>query len=176
MSENNGLQALRDEGIVLLRSVTRLESIYVTLRQTGLGKLILDAGEIAGSDNLKQLLEQLRHVEQELDWELTSEIVRLKDLCREQAARYSQGRYGVTIGGHIRLPNALPGLPDKLRVGTIAFVDEAAHELRLEGNPVRTDGTLLSEPIAMLLGPDGIKVHVAKVAKQDGLRGRTRRS
>jgi hypothetical protein len=64
-------------------------------------------------------------------------------------------------------------LPDKLRVGTIAFVDEAAHELRLE---VRTDGTLLSEPIAMLLGPDGIKVHVAKVAKQDGLRGRTRRS
>jgi hypothetical protein len=164
----------RDDGIALLRSVTRLESIYIALRHMALAKLIPDAGEIVGSDNLKQLLEQLRHLEQELDWELTSEIVRLKDLCREQAAEYAKVQYGVTIGGHIRLPGAFPGLPDKLRVSTIAFVDEAPHELRLEGNPVRADGTLLSEPIAMLLGPDGIKVHVAKVAKQDGLRSRMR--
>jgi hypothetical protein len=67
-------------------------------------KLIPNAGDIAGSDNLKESLEQLRQIEQELDWELTSEIIRLKDMCSELAGKYAKGQYGVAIGGHIRLP------------------------------------------------------------------------
>lgn len=98
--------------------------------------------------------------------------MRLRDVCAERAAEYAKQRYSVSVGGHIRLPNALPGLPDKLRVSSIAFIDEPPHELRLEGHPTRTDGTLLSEAIAMLLGPEGIKVHVAKAVKRDGLRNR----
>ena len=176
MTDNNSttpsLIGLRDEGMFLLRSLSRLEALYLLLRQSGLSKAIPEPDEVAGSAALKQLLGQLRQVDSDLDWELTSEIVRLRDLCQERAADYAKGQYGVTVGGHIRLPPGLPGVPDKVRVSAVGFVDEAPHELRLEGNPVRSDGTLLSAVIPMLLGPEGIKVNVAGAAKRSGLRDR----
>jgi hypothetical protein len=46
-------------------------------------------------------------------------------MCSELAGKYAKGQCGVAIGGHIRLPNALPG-PDKLRVSTIGFLDEVS--------------------------------------------------
>ena len=144
----------------------------MALRQAGLAKAIPDGIETATSDALNQLLAQLRQIDHDLDWELTAEIIRLKDRCRTMAVDYARGQYGVTVGGHIKLPTMLAGLPEKLRVNALAFVDDPPHELRVEGHPVRTDGTLLSETISMLLGPEGIKLNVSNVAKRDGLRNR----
>ncbi len=177
MQENDALWAsLRNEGLTVLRSALQLESLYMFLTKSGLREAVPEQLDLAASDALKQLLGEFRRMTEELDWELTGELVRLKDLCSEKAREYARVRYGVTPGGHIRLQKMLPGLSDKLRVTDIAFVDDADYDLRIEGNPVRSDGTLLSEKICMLLGPDGIKVQTTSAARRKGLRERMKDS
>jgi hypothetical protein len=60
MSENLSPIALKNEGMSLFRSVTRLEALFLTLRQIGLTKVIPGPDAISASERLKQLLEQLR--------------------------------------------------------------------------------------------------------------------
>lgn len=173
MRENEAIWAdIRSEGLKLLRSALQLESLYMFLTKSGLREAVPEELDLAASDALKQLLGEFRRMTRELDWELTGELVRLKDRCSEKAHEYARVRYGVAPGGHIRLKKMLPGLSDKLRVSEVAFVDDADYDLRVQGNPVRSDGTLLSETISMLLGPDGIKVQATSAARRKGLRER----
>jgi len=163
------------EALSALRSLVQLEKLYMLLRSSGIKEALPPATEVVRVERLKELMEQLRKCEQELDWELTGEILRLKDFIQERTAEFARLRYGITSGGHIRLPSALPELPDKLKVQDLAVIDEPPHELRVTGNPIRTDGTLLTEQIELLIGPDGVKVRIASQVRRDKLRNKVHR-
>jgi hypothetical protein len=166
------LATLKHRALITLRCLQRLEALYLALRGSGLREALPQKGAIEVGDHLAELIEQMGRAEQELDWELTSEIVRLKDVLSECTARYARKKYGMTRGGFVRLPAALPNLPRKLRLSEITFIDETDYELRVSGNPVRSDGTTLSEQIDLLVGPDGIKVRVKDAARREQLRAR----
>jgi hypothetical protein len=169
---SNGLY---QDALAAARSLVHLEKLYMLVRGSGLGDALAGSAQALGNGKLHELIAQMHQCEQELDWALTGEILRLKDLIRANAAEFARIRYGITMGGHIRLPSALPELPDKLKVQEIAVIDEAPHELRVTGNPVRADGTLLTEKVELLIGAEGIKVRIAGAARRDRLRARVNR-
>jgi hypothetical protein len=171
-SGGNTSETLYQEALGAGRSLVQLEKLYMLLRNSGLKDTLPSSVEVIRSDRLLELIEQMRKCENELDWELTGEILRLKDLIQERATEFARVRYGIAAGGHIRLPSTLSGLPDKLKVKDVTVIDEAPHELRVTGNPVRTDGTLLTELIELLIGPDGVKVRIASQIRRDKLRSR----
>jgi hypothetical protein len=121
---------------------------------------------------MAELIDQLKRTEQELDWEMTGELLRLKDLLQQRTQEYAQRQYGISVGGHIRLPNALAGVPEKLRVAGIELVDEGEYDLKVTGNPVRHDGGVSADRIDLLVGPDGVKLRRPEAPKRDQLRSR----
>jgi len=166
---------LYHDALAATRSLGLLEKLYMLLRGSGLGEALAGSIQALASGRLRDLLEQIHKCEQEVDWELTGEILRLKDLIQANAVEFARIRYGITMGGHIRLPNALPDLPDRLKVQEIALIDKPPHELRVSGNPLRSDGTLLTERVELLIGPDGIKVSIADAARRERLRSKVKR-
>jgi hypothetical protein len=176
MDDNsNTSRELYHDALAATRSLGLLEKLYMLLRGSGLGEALASNIQAMGSGKLRDLLEQIHKCEEEVDWELTGEILRLKDLIQANALEFARIRYGITMGGHIRLPNTLPDLPDKLKVQEIALIDKPPHELRVSGNPVRADGTLLTERVELLIGPDGIKVSIADAARRERLRAKVKR-
>jgi hypothetical protein len=163
--------SLKHEALCVLRAMLPLESLYMLLRRSGLRQALAQPG-IEHRERLAELLEQLRRTEQELDWEMTGELVRLKDLLQERTQAYAQRQYGISLGGHIRLPNALAGVPEKVRVESLELVDDAEYDLKVTGNPVRADGSVGSDRIDLLVGPEGVKVRVPDAPKRDQLRSR----
>jgi hypothetical protein len=168
-------RGLYHDALAAAHSLALLEKLYMLLRGAGLGEALASSIQSLADGKLRDLLEQIRQCEQEADWELTGEILRLKDLIQANALEFARIRYGITMGGHIRLPNALPDLPDKVKVQEIALVDKPPHELRISGNPVRADGTLLTERVELLIGPDGIKVSLADAARRERLKSKVKR-
>ena len=166
---------LYQEALEAGRSLLQLEKLYMLLRNSGLKDALPSSGEAIRSDRLRELIEQMGKCQNELDWELTGEILRLKDLIQERATEFARVRYGIATGGHIRLPSELSGLPDKVKVKDLTVIDEPPHELRVTGNPVRTDGTLLTELVELLIGPEGVKVRMAGQIRRDKLRSRVHR-
>jgi hypothetical protein len=166
---------LFQDALAAVRALVHLEKLYMLLRGSGLHDALAGSMQVLAGGKLLDLIEQMHKCGQELDWELTGEILRLKDLIQANGAEFARIRYGITLGGHIRLPSALPGLPDKLKVQEIALIDKPPHELRVSGNPIRTDGTLLTEQVELLIGPDGIKVSIANAARRERLRSRVHR-
>jgi len=166
---------LYHDALTATRSLGLLEKLYMLLRGAGLNEALAGSIQVLAGGKLRDLLEQIHQSEQELDWELTGEILRLKDLIQANAVEFARIRYGITMGGHIRLPNALPDLPDKLKVQEIALIDKPPHELRVSGNPVRADGTLLTERVELLIGRDGIKVSLADAARRERLKSKVKR-
>jgi len=174
-SAGNTSQTLYQDALAAGRTLVQLEKLYMLLRSSGLKDALPSSPEVVGADRLRELIEQMRKCENDLDWELMGEILRLKDFIQERAAEFARVRYGIAAGGYIRLPSTLPELPDKLKVKDLTIIDEAPHELRVTGNPVRTDGTLLTELIELLIGPDGVKVRIASQVRREKLRSRVHR-
>lgn len=174
-SSESTAQTFYQEALAAGRSLAQLEKLYLLLRGSGLRDALPSGLEPLCSARLGQLIEQMRSCEHDLDWELTGEILRLKDLIQADTAEFARMRYSIVIGGHIRLPSALPDLPDKVKVKDLAVVDEPPHELRVTGNPIRGDGTLVTELIELLIGPDGVKVRIAGRARREKLRSRVHR-
>jgi hypothetical protein len=174
-NKGNISHGLYQDALAATRSLGLLEKLYMLLRGSGLGEALAGTIQALGDGKLRDLLEQIHQCEQEADLELTGEILRLKDLVQANALEFARIRYGISMGGHIRLPNALPDLPDKLKVQEIALIDKPPHELRVSGNPVRADGTLLTERVELLIGPDGIKVSIADAARRERLRSKVKR-
>jgi hypothetical protein len=163
------------DALTAVRTLERLEKLYMLVRGSGLRDALAASMQVLAEGKLLDLVEQMHKCEQALDWELTGEILRLKDLIQANGAEFARIRYGITVGGNIRLPSALPGLPDKIKVLEITVIDKPPHELQVSGNPMRTDGTLLSERIELLIGPEGIKVSMANAARRERLRSRVHR-
>src|SRR5688572_30336932 len=93
--------SLKHEALSALRAMLPLEALYMLLRRSGLRQALTQPG-IEYKERLAELLEQLRRTEQELDWEMTGELVRLKDRLQERTQAYAQRQYGISLGGHIR--------------------------------------------------------------------------
>jgi hypothetical protein len=170
-SSSHSPATLKHEALSALRAVRPLEALYMLLRRSGLRQALSQPG-IECRERLAELLEQFRRTEQELDWEMTGELVRLKDLLQERTHAYAQRQYGVSLGGHIRLPDALTGVPGKVRVESIELVDDAEYDLKVTGKPVRSDGSLGADRFDLLVGPEGVKVKVPDAPKRDQLRAR----
>ena len=166
---------LYQEALTAGRALADLEKLYMLLRGSGLREALPSSTGAICPERLQELIEQMRKCEHDLDWELTGEILRLKDMIQAHTAEFARARYGIVAGGHIRLPSSLPDLPDKLKVKDVTLIDEAPHELRVTGNPMRGDGTLLTELVELLIGPDGVKVRIAGQARRDKLRSRVHR-
>jgi hypothetical protein len=164
------LASLKHRALATMRCLQRLEKLYLALRSSGLREALPHPGAIEVGEHLGELFEQMRRAEQELDWELTGEIVRLKDVLGDCTSTYARKKYGMRCGGFVRLPAGLPSLPRKIRLCDIAFVDEPDYELRVAGNPVRSDGTTLTEQIELLVAPDGIKLRVKDAVRREQLR------
>jgi hypothetical protein len=174
-NKSNTSHGLYHDALAATRSLGLLEKLYMLLRGSGLGEALGGSVQVVADGRLRDLLEQIHKCQEEVDWELTGEILRLKDLIQANALEFARIRYGITLGGHIRLPNALPDLPDKLKVQEIDLIDKPPHELRVSGNPVRVDGTLLTERVELLIGPDGIKVSIADAARRERLKSEVKR-
>jgi hypothetical protein len=174
-NKSNTSHGLYHDAQAAIRSLGLLEKLYMLLRGSGLGEALASSIQVLADGRLRDLLEQIHQCEEEVDWELTGQILRLKDLIQANALEFARVRYGITMGGHIRLPNALPDLPDKLKVQEIALIDKPPHELRVSGNPVRADGTLLTERVELLIGPEGIKVSLADAARRERLKSKVKR-
>jgi hypothetical protein len=164
------MTVLRNEGAFILRSLDRLQDLYLRLKGSGLRDALPAERDMEVSDRLKELIEEMRQLEQALDWELTGEIIRLKDLAKERAAQYAKLRYGLAVGLPLTVPTRHPDLPDLMRVQSIGFADEPSFEILVEGVPVRPDGTELSVTVQVLVGPKGVKVWVPGTEKRDQLR------
>jgi hypothetical protein len=165
---------LKHEALVALHALKPLETLYMQLRRSGLRETLAKPG-IEAKERLAELLDQFRRVEQELDWEMTGELVRLKDLLQERTQAYAKLAYGIAPGRHIRLPQALEGVPEKVRVQAMELVDEPHYDLKVTGNAVRADGSVGSEQVDLLVGPDGVKVRMPDKPKRDQLRSRVHR-
>lgn len=165
---------LKHDAVSALRALQPLESLYMLIRGSGIRQALAQEG-IQAKDRLAELLDQLRRTEQELDWEMTGELLRLKDLLQERTHVYAQRAYGVIIGGHIRLPNAVANLPEKVRVAAIELIEEGDYDLKVTGNPLRADGGVSAEQVDLLVGPDGIKVRMPDAPKRDQLRSKVHR-
>jgi hypothetical protein len=143
----------------------------MALQRSGLRQALAQPA-FQAKDRLAELIEQLKRTDQELDWEMTGELLRLKDLLQQRTEEYAQRQYGISIGGHIRLPNALAGVPEKLRVAGMELVEGGDYDLKVTGNPVRHDGSASAERIDLLVGPDGVKLRRQEAPKRDQLRSR----
>jgi hypothetical protein len=166
--------SLKHEALTALRELRPLEALYMLLRRSGLREALAQPG-IQPKERLAELLDQLKRTEQELDWEMTGELLRVKDLLHQRTQAYAQRQYGIAVGGHIRLPNALAGVPEKVRVADLELVDEDDYDLKVTGNPVRQDGSVLGDRIDLLVGPEGVKVRMPDTPKRDQLRSRVHR-
>ncbi len=169
------LPGLRSTAMATLRALERLDALYLVLRGSGLKEALPQPGSVQVGGRLQELFEDMRALEHALDWELTSELVRLKDLLREATHAYARAKYGMAINGHIKLPTQLPNLPERVRVAEIAFVDDGDYELRVTGNPVRPDGSILSDRVELMVAPDGIKVRLADGSRRERLRAQVGR-
>jgi hypothetical protein len=157
-----------------LRELRSLEALYMAIRRSGLREA-LAMPRLTGSERLGDLIDQLRRAEQELDWEMTGELLRLKDLVQARTHAYAQKRYGITVGGHIRFPHALANVPGKVRVTDIELLEDTEHDLKVTGNPVRDDGAVAAERVDLMVGGDGVKLRMPEAPKRDQLRGRVHR-
>lgn len=174
MTSADNPAVLKHEALAALRALKPLEALYMLIRRSGLREALAKPA-IEARERLAELLEQLRRTEQELDWEMTAELVRMKDLLQERTHAYAKRQYGVSPGGHIRLPQALAGVPEKVRVQSVELVDEPDYDLKVSGHPMRGDGTVSSDQIDLLMGPDGVKVRMPEKPKRDQLRSRVHR-
>jgi hypothetical protein len=171
---SNTTHALYHQALAATRALELLEKLYMLLRGSGLSDALRGSIPALPDGRLRALVEQIQGCSQEADLELTGEILRLKDLIQANAVEFARIRYGIAVGGHIRLPNALPDLPDKLKVQEVGVIDKPPHELRVSGNPLRADGTLLTERVELLIGPEGIKVSIPNAARRERLRSKVK--
>ena len=165
---------LKHDALTALRTLGPLEALYMQLRSSGLREALSRPG-VPAVGHVAELIEQLRGIEQELDLELTGELLHLKDLLQQRTMDYARLQYGISVGGHIRLPNASAGIPGKLKVTSIQLVDEAEYDLRVVGNPVRDDGSTSTEQVDLLVSPDAVKVRMPEAPKRDQLRAKVHR-
>jgi hypothetical protein len=163
--------SLKHEAIATLRELRPLEALYMLLRRSGLREALAQP-DVQPRERLGELLEQLRRAEHEVDLEMTGELLRLKDLLQQRTYAYAQRQYGIAVGSHIRLPNALAGVPEKMRVVDLDLVDEGEYDLKVTGNPLRQDGSVSADRIDLLVGADGVKVRVPDAPKRDQLRAK----
>jgi hypothetical protein len=165
---------LKHDALTALRELRPLEALYMTLRRSGLREA-LAAPASGRSGRLGELIEQLRRADHELDLEMTGELLRLKDLLHERTRAYALRRYGITVGGHIRLPHALANVPGKVRVADIELLEDEEHDLKVSGNSVRDDGSVSADRIDLMVGADGVKLRMPDTPKRDQLKGRVNR-
>jgi hypothetical protein len=166
--------SLKHEALSVLYELRPLEALYMHVRRSGLREALAQ-GSVQGKERIVELIDQLKRTEQELDWEMTGELLRLKDLLQERTQQYAQRQYGVAIGGHIRLPNALANVPEKVRVTHIELVEDGSYDLKVTGNPLRADGSPSSERIDLMVGPDGVRLRMPEAPKRDQLRSKVHR-
>jgi hypothetical protein len=153
---SQSLTVLRKEGLFLIRSVERLQSFYLAMKQAGVRNALPQPWDIAAGDELKRLLEAFHRLDEQLDWELTAELIRLKDLATERACHYAQLRYGLRIGHPLTLPKAPADFPKTSTVQGIAFLDQPPFELEVvvEGTADDADGP--ATRLSVLVGPRGV--------------------